>query len=121
MKAPLDEELAEKQLHSTKLTQRPVLKTCWYLSMMLLGQLGFEYWLTRTLSIYSIRPVLTDVLLPIAISLPLEALRWWLHRRREQKAEAPIPRDPYWFQVMEGSFAIWLLFKLAIAIRIFVL
>ncbi len=121
MKSPLDEELSKEQPRQLKLTANLVLKSCLYLLLMSLGQLGFEYWLTRTLSVYSIRPVLYDLLLPIAVSFMLEACRWLLHYHRQQKTGITIPRDPYWFQVLEGGFAIWLLFKLAVFIRIFAL
>ena len=116
MKAPLDEELTQGQTLSSKLTRRPVLRAIIYLLLMAAGQVGIEYWLTRVLSFYSLQIVLRQLAIPLLISLGLEVFRWGLHRWQEKKADHEIPRDPFWFQVLEGAFAIWLLIEVLPAI-----
>ncbi len=119
MQEPLDQDWTKKEKNNTRLTRHPVRKAIFYLCLMLLGQLGAEYWFTRTWSIYTIRAVLEGVFIPLLISTLLEAFRWWRHRRREALKQAPLPRDPFWFQLIEGAMAIWLLFLVAAAARIF--
>lgn len=121
MAEPLDEDLLPEDKNEHGLTSLPVRKASFYLLVMLLGQLAIEYWLTRQIGVYSIPYVLTGVLYPLLISTGLEAFRWWRHRRKEQRRAELIPRDPFWFQVLEGGMAIWMLFLAAILIRRFLL
>lgn len=120
MQSPLDEDL--KTAPDRKgLSTRPVLRAIGYIIVMLGGELAFEYWFTRQLSIYSIRPILSGIFLPVLISAGLELLRWWRYRVRVRRGAQLPPRDPFWFQVVEGAMAIWLLFLLAAFIRLFLL
>ena len=120
MPSPLDDDeipVNGKDALRTKLVWRAVA----YGVIMLAGELAFEYWFTRQLSVYSIRPILTNLFLAFFISAALEAFRWWRYQSRLSRGGEVLPRDPFWFQVVEGAMAIWLLFVAAAFIRLFLL
>lgn len=121
MNQSLDEDLLPDPKDEPDLSKRRLRRAIIYLLIMLLGQVLIEYWFTRSLSIYSIYFVFTGVLYPLLVSAGLEAYRWWRHRKKEQRFGQSIPRDPFWFQLIEGGLAIWLLFLVAILIRLFLL
>ncbi len=118
MHDPLDDEQAQGSAENADLSPRPVLRAVFYLLLILLGELAFEYWFTRQFSRYSIRPVLSGFFLPVFISTGLEILRWWFRRRRGELTTA---HDPLWFQIVEGAMAIWILFLAAAFIRLYLL
>lgn len=118
MHDPLDDEQAQSAAANAGLSTHPILRAVIYLLLILLGELAFEYWFTRQLSVYSIRPILSGFFLPLLISTGLEVFRWWFRRRKGEPAAA---HDPLWFQIVEGAMAIWILFLAAAFIRLYLL
>lgn len=51
----------------------------------------------------------TYSVMALLMSTILEIFRYFIRQRRERKAEIKTRYDPFWFQVLEGGFAIWLL------------
>lgn len=84
-------------------------KAALYIGIMVLGEIIFYFLLGR-----SIFPIYLTVGLSIcyalSLSLILEFIRYGLHKWKEKRKDIIIKRDPFWFQVVEGAFSIWLLF-----------
>lgn len=114
MPTPLDDDRPE----TDKRTTYPVFRAIGYLALMLLGEVAFEYWFTRQLSSYSLRPILAGFFFPVLISTILELLRCLLRRFKQRKEGVWLNNDPLWFQIIEGAMAIWILFLLATFIRL---
>lgn len=49
------------------------------------------------------------ILTAIVISIILESFRHLMRKRKERKAVVKSKYDPFWYQVLEGGFAIWIL------------
>jgi hypothetical protein len=47
----------------------------------------------------------------VFLSLILEIFRFYIRKRKFKKTGIKINYDPFWFQVIEGGFAIWILFS----------
>jgi len=120
MKEILDEEFTNQGKESSiKLSENRVRKTVLYFAIMLAGGFAYQYYQLGGIFIsvwWMLSQELSTIFWAMFISLVLEGFRYWIHRRKEKKAKKSIPRDPFWFQIIEGGFAIWILFS---AVKLF--
>jgi hypothetical protein len=112
MKTILDDESTfEKKEKKIKLTSNKKGKGIAYFLVMLIGGMIFSYFANPhwNKDLLIMTDAISLLIFPLLISIVVEAIRYLLHKRREQKENRKIERDPYWFQLLENTFAIWIL------------
>ena len=115
----LDDDYSEKEVINKALTQNIRTRVILYFVIMLAGGsilLGLRFF-APYLFVFSF----LMSLLAILLSLVLEAIRYSFRKRRERKSGIKEIRDPFWFEVLEGGFSIWILMILSVMINVFVL
>lgn len=97
-----------------------VLKAILYLFMMPIGGIIFYYFYYSGLPVSVLIRFSLELFLPsLLIGFILEGGRWGLRRWKNSKG-TPAVRNPFWFDWIEASFSVWLLWLLALVIRAFI-
>ena len=116
MKEILDDDFRKENLEdSPTLSTHLKTKTAVYFLVMLAGNFAYDFYQLGGIFLsiwWMLGQAFEQIFGLIFISLVLEIVRYFFHKRKEKKAGRTLLRDPFWFQIMEGAFAIWLLFSL---------
>lgn len=97
-----------------------VLKAILYILMMPLGGMVFYYFYYSGLPLSVLIRFSLELFLPsLLIGFILEGSRWSIRWWRTSKG-TPDNRNPFWFDWIEASFSVWLLWLLALVIRAFI-
>lgn len=117
-----DDQLNNGKKVIDKRTEKPCQRAFIYSIIMLIIGYGiafFEYRNTLLDTNFSFYFTLstTVIFLCTVVSFILESF-WFLVRKFKNKKSGVITLiDPFWFQIIEGTFAIWILFSLLKIIR----
>lgn len=93
-------------------------KTLIYGIIMLLGTLGLMYFKYRNTLLnfdFTFYPtmVIGIIILCITVSFVLEFFRFVVRKLKRKNPDKLTLLDPFWFQIMEGAFAIWIFFAVS--------
>lgn len=107
----LDQEESLEQ----PLTRDPIKKTLIYTVVMLCGgMLVYAYLYRTTELLFLLFCALGLMIICAFISLILEAIRLFMRKRKERRTGIKVLSDPFWFEVLEGSFSIWILLTVVV-------
>jgi len=111
----LDDQFDEKRENLNKKTQSIVLKTIIYFIIMLSFDFVLVYFKYNKISVEPDLLLYTTTVIIgigtcIVISSILELFRFTRRKRKKKQLDTAILTDPFWFQVIEGAFALWILF-----------
>ena len=113
----LDDDYTEQEVVEKELTQNIRARVVIYLAIMMIGGsviLGLKMYMPYLMAI-----ALAIMLQAIFLSLVLETIRYFFRKRKERKTRIKKIRDPFWFEVLEGGFSIWLLIMILTGVNIF--
>jgi len=110
----LDSDLNKSNLSGQEeLTSKIYLRSVIYFNIMAIGGCAY-YWGLPQYSHVSIYALLCGSIIFIfqglVISLILEVFRFFRRKHKFKKRGIKLNVDPFWFQVVEGGFGIWILF-----------
>jgi hypothetical protein len=119
----LDEDLLDNSKKVIdKRTEKPIQRTAIYSAIMIIvgyGLMCFEYRDTLLKADFSFYMTLSFsiIFFCFVISFVLESF-WFLFRKFGRKKDDIITLvDPFWFQIIESAFSIWILFTALFVIR----
>jgi len=113
----LDDDYTEEEVVNKNLTRNIPTRVIIYLAIMMVGGsivLGFKIFMP-----YLIVFAFAITVQAIILSLVLETIRYFFRKRKEEKTGVREIRDPFWFEVLEGGFSIWLLIMFLLGLNIF--
>jgi len=107
-----------------KRTQKPAQRTLIYFTIMLIVGCGmafieFKETLFPTGFSFYFGVAISVILISLFISFILEFFRFLIRKFKSKKSETVTLTDPFWFQIIEGAFAIWILLTVLKAIQLF--
>lgn len=93
-------------------------KAILYPLIMFMGGIIFHYFYYTKLSVVSLLLRFSwELFYPcFLIGLVLEGIRWYIRKWKKSKGNL-VYENPFWFDWIEASFSIWLLWMLALIIR----
>lgn len=105
-----DELISEEKTSKAEITSNKNRKAAIYIGIMMFGGMIFHYFtIPRWGFLTMIVDAISIITIPFLISIVVETIRYLLHIREEKKKGHKIDRDPFWFQLIENTFAIWIL------------
>lgn len=120
----LDEDYTQSaEIIQKALTPKIGLRSVIYFTIMVIG--GFPYYWTMLddPQSYSYPILFIGTLIIIAmccfLSFILELFRLLSRKRKARKTGKKIIQDPFWFQVLEGGFGIWIMFAVLYIVTLF--
>ncbi|MBR9920016.1 MAG: hypothetical protein GYB31_04195 [Bacteroidetes bacterium] len=112
-----DEALAEKSERQKALVKKSVV---YFVVMGIAGSL-LHTLQTGINFPYSFAGAIGFIGVCMFLSVLLELVRSFFRKRKEKKTEEVKAVDPFWFQVVEGGFALWILFAVLSLLGMFFL
>ncbi|MGK0363673.1 MAG: hypothetical protein ACI85O_000726 [Saprospiraceae bacterium] len=110
-----DDQLNDGKEVIDKRTHQKILKALIYFSIMLIISFGLIYSQLRDTPLNQgltefIILAIGIIIVFIIVSFILEFFRFLIRKFKSKKSDVITLVDPFWFQIIEGAFAIWILF-----------
>ena len=117
----IDNEIIKRE---TYVTSNKVFQAIAYCAIMILGGSGFIFYRFGFVDLDSvnIKIALSDsavyIVQALVLSFILEIFRFFLRKRKSRRTGIISKNDPFWFQVIEGAFALWIILIIILVLLI---
>lgn len=117
-----EDEVNNRKKAIDKRTKKPIQRAAIYSAIMIIvgyGFMCFEYQDTLLNTDFSFYMTLnlSAIFFCFVISFILESFWFLIRKFRRKKADIITLVDPFWFQIIESAFSIWILFSALYVIR----